>query len=268
MMSVFDAALYTSEQIEKSRIVRNILNGVIEEACAVHDIIAIFNPMNESAFAVLYDGAQPKSHRVTLRTLKNGLLKGYIAGKKSFFTDQGEPSKPVVFLQKGQRFVVDEISEQPVAEHLQLSDPMHSLCDQNGRFITSDLDVLMLIPRPTVGHECCHAPQMGQILRYEYEFSQTLNYLFSQSLIKHAGLPEDHVCDIIKHGPFNRFSGTKRSHIHFPLQVNVPGQQARTIGHEGDRERSLALFFAYIEELKDHGWKPSCHQNWEAIEGV
>lgn len=215
--------------INKIDIVKEFVDNSIKKICYEQDIVVIVNYINQHAFALIYDGASSKSMEVKYYTQKSGPFAGYIL----------DPDK----------------SNTP-------------LKDADGCFITSDLDILMIIGRETYDRTLLATDLgFGDIKSYEYKASNAINRLFSEQLSELVPKKSTKFGQIITHGPFNRCNRLLQKCIHFPLTIFYPCEGPKTIGHEDTRQESLDTFSRELTRIQAMGYLLEIPDSWGLVCG-
>lgn len=198
--------------INTTDIVKNIIYKSIKQVCRDQNIIVIANFTNEHAFDLLYKGASAKSKDIKLFTQKDGEHAGYIL----------DPSENNILLK-----------------------------DADGRFITSDLDLLMIIAAENSDRTVMPIELgFGDILNYEHKAIAEINRLFEQQMIEVTGNETIKFGPIITHGPFNRCARLSQKCIHFPVALFYPNEPYTDLGEEENRQKSIDILHAKLEKIR------------------
>lgn len=256
---------FNLDSLAKQRLVLELVQEAINYACQKHDMVLVCNPVNKHSFSLIYDGASTKPHYIVAKTQRENLAKGYILYEISEANDY---SKPITININKQSYTM---IQDKMNQTLKLSDALKNqdrilfaLCDNEQRYVTSDLDVLMIIPRSNSANHTIHPDKnMGYMLTYEYDFAESLNLHFESNLKKVNPHLKCLSIKLIQHGPFNRFNGTKQAHIHFPMSITMPKSLTRTLGSETNRPQSLAEFKDFLNECQQQGFCVAPHPNWD-----
>lgn len=173
-----------------------------------YGVYILANPVNSASYAhFLRDDVQSKSFTIRQRTAREGIQNGFITEVVS-----GLKAKPLVFTIQGEKlFAVlrDDIAvltSSPIFSDREIT----ACCYQDDTFVISDIDLLFIVmktPSDTIQDE-----EFGELTRAEHELILELNCHFTSDC-SWSGFK------LIAHGPSNRFSDSKASHIHFPISV-------------------------------------------------
>lgn len=258
--------LYVQREREckkKIKAVDLLVKEALRYASEKHNLIVICNPINQNAYPLLYDGAITKGHDINAKTEKEGLLKGFILVSGTEYSEKEIFTKSAVLKIRQQDYHVSASGELRCIRDDNINNLVQVLCDKEGNFVTSDLDVLMLISKgKKINRNSIEASHMGCILDYEYDFSNSLNEYFYSRIIMLNKVLSPRALRLMQHGPFNRFNGTKRSHIHFPLLIQQPNLSSYIIGSEANRDHSMIEFVKLLTIFQDQGYNPEPHVNW------
>lgn len=221
---------------EKINIVKSLMDEAFIEVCSLKGLIFYLNPINESSFPLIYHGAATKPHTQMARTEKSGPLAGYILA-----SDEHERTK-----------ILEGTS-------------VKVLCDEAGRVMTSDIDVVMIGYMGDVNKDIAYSKSLGQYAAYEKDAIDAVNAMFTEKLKKaNPRLPVDSV-PLVTHGPFNRFDKTKRTHLHFPMTV-YSAEGKMLFGEEASREASVHHFRHLLAQQSNNEYHFDCHPNWGLYE--
>ncbi len=241
--------------------ISNILQETLTEISQKQNHIIICNYMNKMALDLICDGAIPKKHFITLKTEKDGILGGYIllpcnsclSSKIIKYLIDGEE---VSFLKKC-NFIKVEYFNKVKRSYI------HAFTNQQGQFITSDLDIIMICAKGKIALELMATIyNMGNILKYEYDIIKIINETFTNKLTENGLYSFYNIIPLISHGPFNRYHKTNLEDINFPITIYHPDKGEFSLGLETNREKSIIEFLEMCNSFDLSGYKCQIHCNW------
>lgn len=240
---------YLTKRDNEIAITRQLIDNVMLSAAQNFNCIILVNPTNKYAYSQIYNGANTKSADITVKTEKDGLLAGYLIE-----FDSNRNSKPAGFNDRNginQLFVLNKVTgdvgimpaSKAITEHD--SNVVMVKCDEDGRFITSDIDILMIISDSKKDRSITPEDKgFGNLLSYEYEVIEYINKTFNAELKSIKQDFEMQYGPIIKHGPINRFHKTQKSFIHFPAIIYHANGSKSIIKDDDDSYISFANFLS------------------------
>ena len=193
--------------------------------------------MNQASLKLLFSGATTKSRKTNLKTEKEGLFAGYI-------------------------LVGDNVDNLPYIEVTQSGITNKVLCDEYGRIVTSDLDILLIGVKGEVDRTLIESDKFGTLLAYEKEVIQSVNNLFTMGL---KDINPNYSFDntsLISHGPLNRYHFTKRSFLHFPMKI-MTDLTLQSFGCETIMEDSIEKLQSLLAHHSSRGYQFDCHASWQ-----
>lgn len=256
--------LHKSPPKETPAIVKKILNKTIMMACKKFNVAIITNPINESAFHHIYLGANTKPASISKKTETKGILSGLIIADKNddhsktvYFNDKD--GDKYYFIKKNNN-IIDCASIEYTNKDANF---IKIITDDDGRVITSDLDILMILSNSNKDRTIIpESFGFGSVLKYELEVIQYINYTFEQKLRKNRTKPNLSFGPIIRHGPFNRFYKAKSKFIKFPLTVYEPNNNITDIPKRYDKYHILAK---KLHELSNNNFIIEVPDDWREL---
>lgn len=249
---------------KKIELTNSILDNILTQISVQKKYIIISNCINKMSLDLIYDGAMPKEHFITLRTEKEGILGGYIL----ISNKPNVPSK-IINNKIGNTEIFYKFSNGIQIEtdynnnYNYLQAYINPFTEQ---FITSDLDILMICGKGDLSMDRVdHFYGMGDILKYEYDVCLLINQSFTESLRKLNSFLPPSLISLISHGPFNRYSKSKLEDIYFPLTIYHPIIGKFNLGSEEKRKESIKEFFNICFLFQEQGYKIDIHRNWKSI---
>lgn len=240
---------------------RDILDNTLMRVSREEDLVIVCNVMNEMSLDLLYNGAEPKSHLVSYRSEKDGVLGGYIIHQDYM----RNPSKIIRLMAAKEEFVFYDQGNDIVIVNKYNSHTSYlkAITNNNGDFLTSDLDVLAIGSKASMDKTPVELSYgMGSVLKYEMHFINKINNVFSSYVKKdNPVLARDHI-PIIRHGPFNRYAKSKLEDIYFPIVVYHPIKGKFFLGSEVRREEATQELLKLMHTLNNDGYNVDIHPNW------
>ena len=184
-----------------------------------YDAYILSNPVNSASYAhFLRSDVQSKTFSIRARTLREGIRNGFLAADESEFQ-----AKPLDFWIQGQRFhaVVREGKECLVKELGPSDERLQVACYESGLLITSDIDLISIVTRDP-SDDRLFDPVYGELTGQELVIIKEVNLLFRELTASYSMGKGHSSYLLIAHGPANRFSQSKASHLHFPMKVCTP----------------------------------------------
>lgn len=231
---------------QKERGKASALNALRYSAQAYNSYI-LANPINETSFAhFLRSDVQSKNFSIQAKTERAGILDGFIAGHDSFIT------RPLTFVYKEKSYLAIKRNEKPLLTLTPSPNDtiVYASCYSNGSFIVSDIDLLFIIFQNPPSSEIISDPILGELTLNEKEIIEKINSTFSLSF------------KLIAHGPANRFSRSKASHIHFPITIATPKGDIISLGREDKKKSSLNKLFSFLYSIKELGYHYTLNPRW------
>jgi len=212
--------------------------------------VGIFaNPINKAAFArFIQPGTESKKTGINARTEREGILQGFIKGEY-----QGCSRKPLIeSIGNIQAYAVvrngDEIYTcTPLTKDL----PIQVCCYPTGEYITSDIDLVAIAQTSEADTRSCSNDPFGELTYHDKYVIQILNENFRMIIKEKLGV--NSYFTLIAHGPSNRFSGSKQSHLHFPMSLFLPDGRLVQFGDEQNRDESIQEFLEWRHDLQKIG---------------
>lgn len=215
MMELFLKWREKQQQIGQKRV-----DAAFSWAAGHYNVHLFANPVNPVSYAhFLRDDVQSKSWRIRERTSREGVANGFIAA----------PGKALTFTIEGTLFYADQIADEPI----------QVLAYPDGRYVVSDIDLLMIASREEPG-DVFKCPEFGEMTREDQKVIEGLNRYFHPSF------------NLVAHGPANCFSESKASHIHHPVTHYLPN---------GDK-RLIPDFLSALHQVRRQGYHTPLNPRW------
>lgn len=177
----------------------------------------VINPTTKASFAqFLRTDTQSKRMGVAFRTAKAGAMRGFIP-IEPHSCPQGSFLKPLYCEIDGALFWISESGLTDIAEMASFA-----LVDEGGKFVTSDIDVISIGIENDSSHLMSDA-LWGELTESELKVLKEVNRCFQERVGSSF--------ELCAHGPASRFSRSKRSHLHFPLQFFCPNGSIQWINN-------------------------------------
>lgn len=217
--------------------------------------VLIVREINPCSLAQMCWGATAKSYDIRYKTQSSGLLAGFILPAK----DNNTLSQPIMIDVGNKKYVAINFQNPKLRlfnEHdTAINDAVYALVDENKRYITSDLDMFMVLSKDYPG-ESFFDKNLGYINNMELETINFINNMFLSMLNSSDFNKQDSKMSLVTHGSANLFPGAKKDHIKFPLMVYFPTYEKTTI-------KNLKDFTVLLDNLKINSYKLSLNLNWE-----
>lgn len=239
-------AFITWRTRQKEQGKKHAMNALRHNAQAYNSYI-LANPVNETSFAhFLRSDIQSKTFSVQARTERTGILDGFIA------MQEGIDTRPLIFIYEGESYTaIERNGKQLLTLNPSPHDTIiHASCYSDGSFIVSDIDLLFIISKKAVSSEIILDPTFGELTSDEKEMIEEINSTFSPNF------------KLITHGPANRFSKSKASHIHFPITIATPKGDIISLGKEEEKISSLNALFSFLSSIEELGYQYTLNPRW------
>jgi hypothetical protein len=217
--------------------------------------VLIVREINPCSLAQMCWGATTKSYDISYKTQSSGLLAGFILPPK----DDNTLNKPIVIDVGNKKYAVINFQNPKLRlfseDDIALDDAVYALVDEDNRYITSDLDLFMVLSKDYPG-ESFFDKNLGYINNIELETINFINNMFL-SLLNGSDLNKRYSkMSLVTHGSANLFPGSKKEHVKFPLMIYFPTHEKTTI-------KNLEDFTVLLNNLKSNSYKLSVNPNWE-----
>lgn len=161
-------------------------------AAKKHNVFIFSKPISCGALKVLSSGGTPKSRHISMKTVREGIHAGYI-----FCDDSDHPTR--------------EIFRRNV------------LTTKCGSPITSDLDILKIVPKDTDHSTPYYNEEYGFVSDLELSCIKTLNMNFSSMWTG------GNCGNIVQHGPFDRFMNICPLQLKYPINLFYPNGEREVV---------------------------------------
>lgn len=219
-----------------------------------HDAYVLSNPVNPSSYAhFIRADAQSKTHFIRKRTQRNGMCDGFLEPEESFNI------RPLVFrVQEQQFYAVVRSDKECLVKEIHASDSIiKASCYEDNFFIISDID-LISIHTSNTSDIIMLDPLYGELTSYELGIIQDINQYFQNLVLKYCKVFSSF--RLISHGPANRFSNSKASHLHCPFQSCSP-QSVEFLGQADSNSKQVFLNFNH--KMRSKGYHSYLNPNWK-----
>jgi hypothetical protein len=203
--------LFASWRHLQQEIGKHLVTLAMHEVAKKYDVYILANPVNTASYAhFLRNDVQSKSCTLRQRTARDGIQNGFI-------TEHVPELKtiPLSFTMQGEKFFAVLRNDTPMltSTPLESDKKIQACCYLDEKYVVSDIDLLFIVMKTSSDMLC--DVQFGELTCAEKEVIIELNQTF-QNIRGEIGTSE---FKLVAHGPSNRFSESKVSHIHFPIEV-------------------------------------------------
>lgn len=234
-----------------------------------YDSYILSNAVNFAAYSSFtrFD-VQSKGFTIKEQTLKQGIRGGFLESQSFEFT-----MKPLYFWIQGQRFsAVERDGRECLVKEVVSSDSILKVCcNINDEYIISDIDLISIFLKNN-SDEIIFDENYGELTIHELAIIQEINQSFQENLCTYfGGGPQilnsaPPYClssfKMIAHGPANRFSNSKASHLHYPLKLCTPFFSVEFLGQEMD-PNSMNDLINFNEKMKSLGYHVFLNPKWK-----
>lgn len=242
---------------------QSLLEEAILKTANHFNVVIVANPTKKASMGqFLRADTQSKKMWIKSATIEHGVAAGFIVTEnceglfKSQLTCQPGAKKFYAVDDRGQ---IKFISSPSLGMH-----PVGVLTYPNGKLVTSDVDLVVIAP--LIDSSDCRiltGCNFGELSNVEYEILNTGNSIFSSLLDECYPHDAPHCFEIFTHGPSNKFSKSKQSHLHFPMSVFYPTGDSKLLGDNVVRLEALSLFVDCMKNLKNQGRVADLNPCWE-----
>ena len=258
---------YLQQVIKKGAVISKIIKETLLEVCAIYKVVIITNTTNPNSLHHLYDGAVTKPHTITAKTQHSGLLGGYIIsdkynGLKATILDYESRQKYYLIYTDNDINIVFE------NDILDSDNFVYVLGNEDGRIVTSDLDILMIMAPEHFDRTIMpESYGFGSVLKYELEIILEINKIFEYKVREAVnksgvGVHQALYGPLVQHGPFSRFYKSQANFIHFPLDIYKPGYISENIEISDSRYSQLINI---LIECKNQNLMVEIPQTWRNV---
>jgi hypothetical protein len=248
---------------EWSSIQQKIGEYLVDEAfCSIakkHDAYILSNPVHPASYAhFIRSDVQSKSFEIRERTLRSGLLSGFLQSKAFEIR-----TKPMNFWIQGQQFyAVTREGKECLVKQFTVSDILlKASCYEDSLYIISDVDLVSIFLRNN-SDEILFDSIYGTLSMQELMMIRDVNQYFQELISKYCPFAVPSSFRLIAHGPANRFSKSKASHLHYPLKVCTPFSSIEFLGQEMNTN-STREFLNFNRKMKLLGYHAYLNPKWE-----
>lgn len=223
-----------------------------------YDAYVLSNPVNPASYAhFIRPDVQSKTFTIRGRTLRTGVRSGFLESESSEFG-----MKPLVFSIKGQQFsaVIRAGKECLVKEVVCSDEILNASCYDDSSYIISDIDLVSIFLRDN-SDKILFDLIYGELTAQELAIIRDVNRYFQELVSEYFPFEALSLFRLIAHGPANRFSNSKVSHLHYPLKVCTPFSSIQFLGQELN-PNSTAEFLDFNRKMESLGYHPYLNPKW------
>lgn len=249
--------LWRSAQCEDGR---NLVSKAFSYIANKYNAHILCNPTNPTSYShFLRNDVQSKTYEIRDRTARHGFTDGFIPFKEPY------QKRNLNFCIEGNLWhAVTRNGNEVLTRNVNSDDTFVRVSAYTtDELIISDIDLLFIllkIPQEDVINDT----EYGQLNLSEKTLITDLNNYFHD--LKKNQLQSQNLTTfkLVSHGPANRFSGSKFSHIHYPITIFSPGNTVE-LGCETNKEDSLNELLTFLDEKKKNGYLVDLNPNWGII---
>ena len=219
--------------------------------CAIakkYDSYILSNPVNPASYAhFLRSDVQSKTFTIRARTLRNGIRSGFLESESGM--------KLLDFWIQGQQlYAVERAGKECLVKQAIVSDRYLPVsCYEDGLFIVSDVDLVSIFSREN-SDKIIFDSLYGELTAQEFTIIRDVNQYFQTLVSNYYAFAAPSLFRVIAHGPANRFSHSKASHLHYPMKVYTPQSSIEFL----DRE-----FLNFNRKVDSLGYHVYLNPQWE-----
>lgn len=250
--------LFSTWRAHRRKIGKYIADETLCYIARKYNAYILSNPVYPFSYAhFTRSDVQSKNFSVKERTLRDGISSGFLKSKSSIFR-----IKSLDFWIQQQRFyAVQRNNKECLVKKAIYSDiPLKVSCYEDNSFIISDID-LVSIALHNSSNKLLFDVRYGELTMEELIIIQDINQYFQKLIARYFAF-EISEFRLIAHGPANRFSKSKISHLHYPMQVYTPAGSMELLGHEMDTNSS-DKFFGFNRKLDSLGYCTYLNPTWK-----
>lgn len=210
----------------------------------------VTNPVNPAAYAhFIRPDVQSKTFLIRKQTLKNGMSRGFL--------EPDTQNIPLQFWIQGEPFyAVEREGQECLVKRVKLSDrQLNVSCYEDNSLIVSDVDLISIISKNN--SDIIELNSMyGELTKEELLIIEEINRYFQRVVSLYCSMKSVSKFKIIAHGPANRFSHSKASHLHYPMKVYKPDASIDYL--EGE-------FIHFQNKIESLGYPVYCNPKWELV---
>lgn len=217
-----------------------------------YDSYILANPVNLPSYShFIRSDVQSKTFSIRSRTLRSGIRSGFLESESEF------GMRPLDFWIQGQQFyAVSRAGQECLVKEVIASDIiLKTCCYEDSSFIISDVDLVSIFLRDN-SDEILFDSIYGELTLQELIMIQDLNQYFQELVSKYCSCTVSSSFRLIAHGPANRFSSSKASHLHYPLKVCTPCLSIELLGQTKE-------FLGFNQKMKSLGYHVYLNPKWE-----
>lgn len=232
---------------------------LVDEAMAFiakkQDVIIVTNPVNTLSYAhVMRSDVQSKTFAIRERTLRSGVRNGFLKPNPLYCVDGDLKFK----VGKEFFYAVLRNGQETLVKDLERSDELLKVgCYADGSYVISDIDLVSILFKSTSKN--IYDPEYGELTLQEAELIKEFNGHFVSLVGRY--FESQSAYRLISHGPANRFSESKATHIHYPLKVYSAAGKT-FLGNEANRESSTKELLEFFGCAKHLGYHADLNPRW------
>lgn len=208
------------------------LENLISTICTKLNTVVVLSPVNEYAYLFLQNGFVAKPKEIENKTSINSIGKGYIEAEvcsnSNYILKQLEQNNQIAIKRGDHKIWSDR------EKLLSLDKPITVLADRKGRYLTADIDILMMARKASQNEEIFFDQEFGFLSENDLKYILLVNSEYNRMHCRNID------SGVIRHGPYNKLKSSRVECIEFPLRVFIP-----------KRENLASLSLYSLTELKE-----------------
>ncbi len=240
--------LFTEWSSNQQKIGEHLADNAFSVIAKKYDAYILSNPVNPASYAhFIRSDVQSKTFAIRARTLRHGIRSGFLESEFGM--------KPLDFWVQGQQlYAVERAGKECLVNRAIASDRhLSASCYEGGSFIVSDVDLVSIFSREN-SDKIVFDPLYGELTAQEFTIIWDVNQYFQMLVLNYLALAAPSLFKVIAHGPANRFSNSKASHLHYPMKIYTPHSSIEFL----DRE-----FLNFNRKMESLGYHVYLNPKWE-----
>ncbi len=240
--------LFTEWNAHQQKVGEHLTNFAFCAIAKKYDVYILSNPVNPASYAhFIRSDVQSKTFSIRSQTLRNGMRSGFLESESEM--------KPLVFHIQGQQLYAVERAGKECLVKKAIASDRHLAASyyEDGSYIVSDIDLVSIFSREN-SDTIVFDPLYGELTAQELAIIQDVNQYFQASLLNYPLFALPSSFRVIAHGPANRFSHSKSSHLHYPMKVYTPQSSIEFLDQE---------FLNFSRKMGSLGYHVYLNPKWE-----
>lgn len=242
----------------KKKIGEALADEAFSNVAKRRDCYFLSNPVNKESYAHFSrEDVQSKGFEIRSRTSRSGIKSGFFEPSDEF------PEKPLSFkLRETVYFAVEREGIECLVKTIAPTDIIIKAgCYPDSSYIVSDIDLVAIVSTST-NDACILDAEYGELTKEELEILKDVNSTFQTLTASVFCRKKLSRFRPVAHGPANRFSKSKFSHIHYPLKIHSPDGSIGYLTDENN-ETNGKVFIEYLTSLYNGGYHTFLNPVWD-----